>query len=117
MSTHPNVILLATLTPDDLARKTYRAILSEAGVEANGEVQIAGRNYHHLVLETDYDEGWQIGGEPGDILVFALVTYGYGEQIAWDELTACQQALAAWVSGVCERHSCTAKISVTANYW
>lgn len=119
MSTHPNAILLLTLTPDGLARKTYRNILAEAGV-ADPEmenIKIGGAKYHHKVMEEEYDEGWQISAKEGDIIVFDLVTYGYGEQIAWNGLEAQKTDLEAWAKEVCERHHCGYAISVTANYW
>ena len=118
MSTHPNVILLLSLTPDSLARKTYRDITKEAGcTESDGQIQIGTEKYHIKVMESAYDDSWQIGASEGDIIVFDLVTYGYGEQVAWDKLVAQKQELEIWASGICERHHCTFKISVTANYW
>jgi hypothetical protein len=118
MSTHPNAILLLTLTPDDAARKTYRAILADAGVmDPSDDIKIGGENYHHEVMEDTYNESWQIAAQEGDLIFFDLVTYGYGEQIAWDKLEAQKNALEAWAKEVCEKHRCSYKISVTANYW
>jgi hypothetical protein len=121
MSTHPNVILLCTLTPDDLARKTYRAILEAHGVTDKGEgcndIVIGSKEYRHKVMETEYDDSWQIGAEEGDIIVFDLVTYGYGEQIAWNKLEDQKAELEKWAIDICDRFKCTFKIAVTANYW
>jgi hypothetical protein len=121
MSTHPNVLLLLRLSPDDLARKTYRAILSDAGVsedrDLGEEIKIDGKGYHHLVMESDYDDGWQISGSEGQIIVFDLVTYGYGESVKWDELATQKTALERWAADVCKKHHCTHEISVGANYW
>lgn len=119
MSTHPNAMLLLALTPDDLARKTYRAILEEAGVEADGgSFQIGGESYHHHgVMESDYDEGDQISLPEGTIYLMDLVTYGYGEKIAWDKLESQKSALEEWARGICERHHCKAEIFIGANYW
>jgi len=118
MSTHPNVILKLALTPEDLARKTYRAIRVEAGaVNDDADITVGSENYHTVVMESDYDEGWQLSAKEGDILVFDLVTYGYGEEIAWDKLAAQKAELEQWAMGICERYHCTFSISVTANYW
>lgn len=120
MSTHPNAILLLTLKPDDLARKTFRAILVELGIEPNEDspsIKIEGDSYHAAVMENDYDDGNQIAADKGDIILWDLVTYGYGERIEWEKLEAQKAALAAWAAGICERHKCSAKFYVTANYW
>jgi hypothetical protein len=121
MSTHPNAILMLTLTPDDLARKTYRAILAEAGIAEESEgttsLPIDGEDYHIYVAEEGYDEGLQISAKVGQIMVFDMVTYGYGERIPWSKLEAQKNALEKWATGVCERHHCAYEISVGANYW
>lgn len=120
MSTHPNAILLLCLKPDDLARKTYRAILADAGADPDDEspdIKIDGESYHCRVMESSYDDGFQITANEGDIIVFDFVTYGYGELIAWDRLAAKKVALDAWAAGICERHKCKPSIYVTANYW
>lgn len=117
MSTHPNVILLLCLKPDDLARKTHRAIMDEAGVKEDGDIKIGDADYHVRVMESDYEEGYQITADEGDIIVFDLVTYGYGERIAWDDLLRKKAALEEWATGVCARHKCTPSFFVTANYW
>lgn len=118
MSTHPNAILLLALTPDDTARKTYRAILDEAGVkDADTDIKIGEEGYHHKVMEETYDDGWQITAKEGDIVIFDLVTYGYGERIAWADIEAQKASLEAWAKGICERHKCTYEFFVTANYW
>lgn len=121
MSTHPNVILLCTLTPDDLARKTYRAILAANGVADEGDdtndINIGTEKYHHRVMETDYEDGYQIRANEGDIIVFDLVTYGYGEQIAWNKLEDQKAELEKWAIDICDRFKCAFKIAITANYW
>jgi hypothetical protein len=117
MSIHPNAILLLTITPEDLARKTYRAILDDAKVEDDGDIKIDGVDYHHRVMEEEYDESYQISAKEGDIALFDLVTYGYGETIEWAKLEAQKNNLEAWAKGVCEKHHCTYKIFITANYW
>lgn len=119
MSTHPNAILLLALKPDDLARKTYRAIIEGAGVadESSPDIKIGEDKYNIAVMESDYSDTYQISADEGDIIVFAMVTYGYGERIEWDKLAAKKEALATWGAGVCERHKCRATFYVTANYW
>lgn len=111
-------MLILALTPDDLARKTYRAILEEAGIDADGELKIGGKGYHHHgVMEDDYNESDQLSLPEGSIYVFDLVTYGYGETITWSELEAQKIALEEWGRGICERHHCKSEIFVSANYW
>lgn len=119
MSIHPNAMLLLALTPDDLARKTYRAILEEFGVDADeGSFVIGGEAYHHHgVMESDYDESEQISLPEGTIYLLDLVTYGYGEKISWDKLSEQKAALEEWARGVCERHRCKYEIFIGANYW
>lgn len=117
MSTHPNAMLLLTLKPDGLARKTYRDILAELGVEGDASIKIGGATYHHDVMESDYDDSNQIAADEGDIVLWDLVTYGYGERIEWDKLAVQKAELDEWARGICERHKCAAKVYVSANYW
>lgn len=120
MSTQPNAILLLCLKPNDLARKTLRAILAEKGNEADSEdarVKIGAEKHSIMVMENGYDEGFQITADEGDIIVFSYVTYGFGERIAWDNLVEKKAAFEAWAKGICERHKCSYSIFVTANYW
>ena len=117
MSTHPNAILLLTLTPQNLSRKTMHDILDEAKVAYDNDITIAGKDYHNQIMEDEYEEGYQISAKEGDLIFFDLVTYGYGEQISWDDLAAQKADLEAWAKDICDRHHCTYKISVTANYW
>ena len=118
MSTHPNVILLLTLTPEGLTRKTRKDIMAECHVEKEDDyIKIGNQDYHHEVMEEDYNEDYQISAKEGDIIIFDLVTYGYGESISWDDLSAQKQELEEWAKGICERHHCSFKINVTANYW
>ena len=118
MSMHPNAMLLLALTPDDTARKTYRAILEEFGVEADGgSFEIGGTSYHHGVMEDSWDENNQISLPEGTIYVMNLVTYGYGDKTTWEKLSNQKAALNEWANGVCERHRCIAEIFISANYW
>lgn len=118
MSTHPNVILLLTLTPEGLARKTMRDILTAAGSgEDDDQIKIGGVDYYPIIMEGDYDDRYQLTSKAGDLLFFDYATYGYGEQIEWSKLEAQKKSLEAWAITICEKHHCSYKISVTANYW
>jgi len=122
MSSHPNAMLLLVMTPDDLARKTYRAILAELDdsrtpEESDGYVKIAGADYHSQVMEEEYDENHQVQAKEGDIVFWDLVTYGYGDRVPWVKLEVQKNALEEWAKGICERHRCKYEIFVSANYW
>jgi hypothetical protein len=117
MSNHPNAMLILALTPDDLARKTYRAILKEAGIDPEEELKIDDQTYHHGVMESDYEEDFQLELPEGTIYIFDLVTYDYGEKIEWSKLEAQKLALEEWGRGICERHHCQFEIFIGANYW
>ncbi len=122
MGTHPNVILMARVTPDGLARKTRSAIVREYGdketsIKDDTDVLIGGSRYHTIVMEGDYDEGYQIRGKEGDILVLDMVTYGYGEEISYADLSKKHDELKEWCKQVCIKNSCSFEIVVTANYW
>jgi hypothetical protein len=117
MSTHPNAMLLLVLKPDDGSRKTHRAICAELGIELDDSINIGEESYHQAVMESEYDDGFQISADEGDIIVFDMVTYGYGERIEWDKLVTQKAALEEWAKGICERHKCTPSFYVSANYW
>ena len=119
MSTHPNAILMAVLTPDNLARKTYRDILTESDHDET-DIRLGGENgneYHTLVMESEYDDDYQITANEGDIVVFDMVTYGYGDTITWDRLEEQKNQLEEWAKDICKRHHCSYQLVVTANYW
>ena len=119
MSAHPNVLLILRLTPDGLARKTYKAILKDSDVKDvdMDDIEIGEEKYHHMVMEGDYDEGYQISAKEGDIVIFDLVTYGYGEDISFEKLSGQKQELSVWAESICKKHNCAFEISVSANYW
>lgn len=118
MSIHPNAMLLLALTPDNLARKTHRDIMTEVGIEdADDDITIGKVEYHHNIMEEDYNSSYQISLPEGSICLWDLVTYGYGEKIEWDKLAAQKEELEEWAKGICERHHCSYKIYVSANYW
>jgi hypothetical protein len=117
---------MSVIKPDGLTRKTYRSILDEQrenetddayALVDETDVIIGGKDYHSIVMEEEYDEGFQISADEGDLVFFTFVTYGYGETIEWDRLAEMKDALEKWSIGVCEKHNCTYKIFVTANYW
>jgi hypothetical protein len=117
MGEHPNVLLIARLTPDGLARKTMRDILAESEHEVDDDIDVGGVKYHHHIMEEEYYESYQISGKEGDLIFFDLVTYGYGEEISWEKLEAQKNVLEAWAKQTCEKHSCGYEIVVSANMW
>jgi hypothetical protein len=131
MSTHPNALLVAKLSPNDLPRKTYKALKVECGVDPEDDylsVRIPTGvesdksweredSYHTFLAEDSYNQGNQISAAEGSIVLWDPVTYGYGETIAWDKLVAQQQRLDEWCKRTREKLNCTYKIFVTANYW
>jgi hypothetical protein len=108
-----------TITPDDLARKLLRALLAELGEEEDhdDQVKVGSNEYNLKVMESDYDEDWQISGKEGQILVFDLVTYGYGEDITWEELEKYKAELTEWATPLASKYHFTFQFSVSANYW
>jgi hypothetical protein len=118
MSSHPNVLLICALTPDGLARKTWRDIIAEFQVaDPADDIEIGGEAYQHFVAEGEYEEDCQISTTEGDIIIYDLVTYGYGEAVTWEKLEAQKNNLEAWAIEVCVRHHCRYEIRVSANYW
>jgi hypothetical protein len=121
MSTHPNAILQLTLQPQDLPRKTMRAILTDAGQdpdEDSPQVSIEGNDYSIRLMEDSYDESMQVGAPEGSIVLTDFITYGYGDKTPWEKVAEQQAQLRAWAEAVCEKHHCTIhEIAITANYW
>lgn len=133
MGTHPNTIIMCVLTPDDLARKTFRAIAAEQGAEVDddtAELKVLGRtstwadgsvhvntDFRMMVMEDNYHDSYQISAPEGSIVVHDYLTYGYGEVVTWSEVEEVKNKLDAWAKGVCERHKCSYEIKLTANYW
>ncbi len=68
-------------------------------------------------MESDYDESMQLSSKEGDLLIYDLITYGYGESIDWNELESQKRDLEAWAKQTSEKHHCSYLIRVTANYW
>jgi hypothetical protein len=120
MSTHPNAILMVVLTPDGLSRKTMREIRISAGIQdsdVDRDIKIGSAEYHTLLMEDEYNEGYQLSGKEGDIILFDFLTYGYGDSIGWDRVESQKAELEAWAEAVCEKHHCTYAIRISANYW
>ena len=65
MSAHPNVILMAVLTPDGLSRATMRDILAECKLNSSEYIEVAGASLHPMVMESDYHDGYQISAREG----------------------------------------------------
>jgi hypothetical protein len=110
-------MILGVLIPDDLARKTYRAILDEAGITSDDNLKIGQRNYSLLVMKDSYDDGYQISAPEGSIVAHDYLTYGYGETVTWSEAEQVKNELEEWLRGIAERHKCSYSIHLTANYW
>ena len=118
MSTHPNAMLLGVLTPDDLSRKTYRAILDALGIDHDDpSFKLGARNYSLQVMEESYDDDWQISAPEGSIVAHCFLTYGYGDTLEWSEVEKAKADLEAWLREACEKHKCSHSIHLTANYW
>ncbi len=119
MGMHPNVILMVVLTPDDLSRKTMRGILAVSGKDGVDDevIKIVKKDYNYLIMESDYDEVYQISAKEGDLVFFDMVTYGYGEVIDWDVLEVQKKILDTWARKICREFACSYVIKVTANHW
>jgi FKBP-type peptidyl-prolyl cis-trans isomerase (trigger factor) len=68
-------------------------------------------------MEEEYEKDWQISAQEGSIVVFDLVTYGYGEKIEWGKLEEQKVELENWAKIVCEKYHCNYEIFIGANYW
>lgn len=124
MSVHPNTLLIAVLTPDDLPSKTYRAICADVDpsydpddLDEVEEVEIGECTYSVSLWDKDYDEDLEVSAPRGSIVLYGFATYGFGEKIEWAKLVALKDALDARVQELCAAHRCTAQIYVSANYW
>lgn len=140
MSTHPNAMLQAVLTCDDLTRATVRRLYEAAKARGfnvdleddepdigipNGETTRRGDggenprfdDYHVTVMEGDYNESWQIAAKTGQIVLHDFLTYGYGESMAWDKVVAQKDRLTAFLDAVKDALHFTYEIRVAANYW
>lgn len=127
MGSHPNAMLMAIFTPDGLARKTYRDIIAEFGLDASSDfvnLKIGGDpnnkydcSYNIVIMEDSFLDEISIETQEGDIVVYDYITYGYCEKIKWEDLTRQQSELSEWACGICDRHNCTVEFYVSANFW
>jgi len=119
VSTHPNVMLQLVLTVDDGSRKTERGLLSEfSGIGAYEDcIAVAGDHYSVTVMESDYEDGYQISADEGQIVMHMYVTYGYGETISAEKLLRKIEALREWAESAKNSHKFSYEIRVGANYW
>lgn len=119
MSTHPNVMLQCVLTVDEGSRKTQRGLLEEFGGDGTYDdcVMIDGKSYQLTVMESDYEDGYQISAEEGQIVLHDYLTYGYGETINSNGLWNRIIKLRDWAESAKENHRFSYEIRVGANYW
>ena len=117
MGTHPNTLLMLVLTPDGLSRKTMREILEEHDLEEDDDIKIGSKEYHHTIMEADYDESFQIGSKEGDLVFHDFLTYGYGESQSWADVEIQKNELEEWAKVMCEKYHCSYEIRLGANYW
>jgi len=117
MSTHPNAILMAVLTPAGWSRERMQEIVPGYDQDSHSYIEIGDTKYNAIIMESDYDERFQISAREGDLIFFDMITYGYGDRIAWDRLTSLHGKLQRWALETCQTHHCSYKIFVTANYW
>jgi hypothetical protein len=143
MSVHPNVILKCTVKAEGTTRKLLRELLAanreqipdsslplmlnkdgnpiENAITGEylrisrdkDQLCIGDFSYSTLVMENDYDEDIQIAGQEGDLVIFDLVTYGYGEEIKWKILQSRVDSLEVWAI----QNGLSYTISISANYW
>lgn len=142
MSTHPNVILKCSIKAEGTTRKLLRDLLTQNRVDTSdnqlplmtdckgkvmisrdgtemrqlrtdSEIAIGDFVYDTLIMESEYDEGMQISGQEGDLIIYDFVTYGYGEDVSWRELSLRVKQLTEWA----DSQSLEYEISVSANYW
>lgn len=128
MSSHPNAILMAVFTPDDLARKTLRNIATRYG--GPDYVTVSGidsdditKGYNNgrfnlFIVESEFDDnGYQIEAPEGSIVVFTFLTYGYNEKKSWTYVARMQEHLEAFAKQVDREFNCNHEIYISANYW
>lgn len=117
MSTHPNVMLQCVLTVNGGTRKTQRELLRAYGEPDGDDIKIDGTSCNVTVMESDYDEGWQISADEGQIVLHEYLTYGYGEIVTIDDMMARVLAIKAWAEEAKETHGFTYEIRIGANFW
>ena len=116
MSVHPNVILMAVLKPNATSRATMRAIMADHPDSEYG-FKIGKLHCKGIVMESNYHDGLQLAADEGDLVFYGFATYGYGETVEWSTLEGMKADLEAWAFAACEKHGCSHKLVITANYW
>lgn len=122
MSSHPNVILMAVLTPSqstdkDSPRQTLHNLLAYNDADEYDSLIIGDVKYRAIFMRDDYESDIQIAAKENDLVFYDLVTYGYGSTITWQNLCKRQQALETWAAAMAEKFNCKYNIVVGANYW
>jgi hypothetical protein len=112
-------MLQCVLTVNDGARKTQRALKAAYPGKYTDEdrIKIGERDYSLTVMESDYDEGYQISADEGQIVLHEYLTYGYGETVAVDDMLARIAAVKAWAEEAKGPHGFTYEIRIGVNYW
>lgn len=140
MGTHPNAMIMAVLTVDQGSRKTERMIFEycqKNGVKTDAddkEIRIPTGERGHVseqwpegypitcnwsvkVMESDYDEGYQISADEGQIVFHTFLTYGYGEKISWERLEAIKNQIEDLLEPMSKPLQFSYEIFIGANYW
>lgn len=118
MSIHPNAIMMMVYEGD--AAETIYNELDGGEMETTGssaELQIGGTEWRLLLMQDSYDESDQISAPEGSLVFFDLITYGYGDTIAWEKCVAWQAALEAYGKELVQKHGGKISFYITANYW
>lgn len=133
-------MMIAVLTPDNGSRKTQRGIFDHCekrGLKVNaedGEIGILNGkkgavsdkypdgypltdDWSLHVMEDDYYESSQISADEGQIVVYDLITYGYGERISWEETEAKRRQLIGLLDPMVDPLKFTYEIFISANFW
>lgn len=116
MSRNSHVVLVAQLIAESDSAAVYRSIIDPTDTEDGVEVAIDNEYYTVFLAEDGYCDEWQISAAPAAVVVFCYVTSDYGELIPWEKLEARKNRLEAWCKEVCQKHHCSFKIGLTANY-
>lgn len=120
MGRHPNALLILLVTPDDLPWRTYQEMLDAFRAEdGDGYIKIGKHDYQIYVCDSDeYSEDYQIKAKEGQVVIFDMVTYGFGQVLTWNEMLEQKQELEAWAEANKEKFRFTKwEIRVGANYW
>ena len=141
MGAHPNAMIMAVLTLDQGMRKTERLIFEhcedrkiECSLEGGTIKILNGKrgnpnppewpegypltdDWSVQVMESDYEEGYQISAKEGQIVIHGYLTYEYGETVKWVELEAQKKQLMDLLDPMTKDLEFTYEIVIGANYW